>query len=262
VQDGSRRRARLILILGIVLALFAGGGTFLYASQAQTAPAPVIPTTPVLVAAREIPAKTQLTPADLKLQDYNVDAKPPAALAKLDEAVGKITIAPIAVGEPILSTKFSDPKNPAFVVIPASFVGPDGNLLPNTPNFRAMSISVSDTNAVAGVVQPGDSIDIMLTLQFDPAKFYEKVKPTQVADFTAKIILERVPILARAGAVYTIRVDAATAERIAYIQGSGGSIVFLLRAPKDERASGTTGAQGSGFQNTFKIPIPEKLPAP
>ncbi len=262
MQDGSRRRARLILILGIVLALFAGGGTFLYASQAQTAPAPVIPTTPVLVAAREIPAKTQITPADLKLQDYNVDAKPPTALAKVDDAVGKITIAPMAVGEAVLPSKFSDPKNPAFVVIPASFVGPDGNFLPNTPNFRAMSITVSDDKAVAGAVQPGDSIDMMLTLTFDPAKFYTKIAPTQTSDFTAKIILERVPILARAGSVYTIRVDAATAERLAYIQGTGGSIVFLLRAPKDERASGTTGAQFSGFQGTFKLPIPEKLPAP
>jgi hypothetical protein len=112
------------------------------------------------------------------------------------------------------------------------------------------------------VVQPGDSIDMMLTLNFDPAKFYTKVSANQIPDYTAKIILERVPILARAGSVYTIRVDAATAERIAYIQGTGGGIVFLLRAPKDERASGTTGAQFSGFQNTFKIPIPEKLPAP
>ena len=57
MQDGSRRRARLILILGVVLALLAGGGTFLYASQSQTATAPVIPTTPVLVAARDAVAQ-------------------------------------------------------------------------------------------------------------------------------------------------------------------------------------------------------------
>jgi pilus assembly protein CpaB len=215
-----------------------------------------------LVAAREIPAKTQITPADLKLQDYNVDAKPPSALNKLDDAVGKITIAPMSIGEPVLPSKFSDPKNPAFVVIPASFVGADGNFVANTPNFRAMSITVGDNSAVAGTVQPGDSIDMMLTINFDPAKYYQKVTANQIPDYTAKIILERVPILARAGSVYTIRVDAATAERIAYIQGTGGGIVFLLRAPKDERASGTAGAQFSGFQNTFKIPIPEKLPAP
>lgn len=259
MQDGSRRRARLILIIGIVLAVLAGGGTFLYASSSQTATAPVIPTTPVLVAAREVPAKTTLTPADLKLQDYNQDAKPPAALTKPEDAIGKITIAPISVGEPILPTKFSDPKNPAFVVIPASFIGADGNYLATTPNFRAMSISVPDTNAVGGAVQPGDTVDMMLTFNLDPQKFFDKPKVTQTADFTAKIILERVVILARTAAIYTIRVDTATAERIAYLQSSGGQIAFLLRAPKDERASGTVGTTFGSIYTTYKIPIPEKI---
>jgi pilus assembly protein CpaB len=258
VQDGSRRRARLILILGVVLALLAGGGTFLYASQAQTATAPVIPTTPVLVAAREIPAKTTITAADVKLQDFNLDAKPAAALTDPKEAIGKITVTPISVGEPLLPTKFSDPKNPTFVVIPATFIGPDGNYVANTPNFRAMSITVGDAAAVGGAVLPGDVVDMMLTFNLDPQKFFDKPKPTQTADFTAKIILERINILARTGAIYTIRVDAATAERIAYLQASGGQIAFLLRAPKDERATGTVGSTFTAIYTNFKIPIPEK----
>ncbi len=258
MQDGSRRRARLILILGVVLALLAGGGTFLYASQAQTATAPVIPTTPVLVAAREIPAKTTITVADLRLQDFNLDAKPATALTKVEDAVGKITIAPISVGEPILPTKFSDPKNPAFVVIPATFIGPDGNYLATTPNFRAMSITVNDAAAVGGAIAPGDVVDMMLSLNLDPQKFFDKPKATQTSDFTTKIILERVAILARIGSIYTIRVDAATAERIAYLQSSGGQIAFLLRAPKDERASGTTGSTFTAIYTNFKILIPEK----
>jgi Flp pilus assembly protein CpaB len=258
VQDGSRRRARLVLILGIVLALFAGGGTFLYASSAQTQTAPVIPTTPVLVAAREVPAKTTLTAADLKIQEFNLDAKPAAALTKLEDAVGKVTIAPISVGEPILPTKFSDPKAPAFVVIPASFIGPDGNYLANTPNFRAMSITVGDANAVGGAVQPGDVVDMMLSLNLDPQKFFDKPKATQTADFSTKIVLERVAILARVGAIYTIRVDAVTAERIGYLQSSGGTISFLLRAPKDERATGTVGSTFTAIYTNYKLPIPEK----
>jgi hypothetical protein len=78
-------------------------------------------------------------------------------------------------------------------------------------------------------------------------------------DFSAKIILERLPILARLASVYTIRVDALTAERIAYLQSSGGQIAFLLRAPKDERASGSTGATFGDIYTNFKIKIPEKI---
>src|SRR5438477_11713560 len=98
VQDGSKRRDRLILIIGVVLALFAGAGTFFYASSAQTVTPTVIPTEHVLVAAREIPAKTTLTAADVKVVDYNADVKPAAALGRAEDAVGKITIQSIAVG--------------------------------------------------------------------------------------------------------------------------------------------------------------------
>ncbi|HEY6958207.1 MAG TPA: Flp pilus assembly protein CpaB [Candidatus Limnocylindria bacterium] len=258
MQDGSKRRARLILIIGIVLALFAGAGTFFYASSAQTQQAPVIPTTPVLVAAREIPAKTTLTPADLKVVQYNVDAKPVAALVKSEDAVGKITIEAMSVGEPILPTKFSDPKNPAFVVVPSSFLGPDGAPKADAPNFRAMSITVGDASAVGGTIEPGDIVDIMFTINFDPVKFVQKPTPTETQDFSAKIILERITILARTASIYTIRTDAATAERIAYLQASGGQLAFLLRAPKDERASGTTGTTFTDVETTFKIKIPEK----
>ena len=258
MQDGSKRRARLILIIGIVLALFAGAGTFFYASSANTQQAPVIPTTAVLVAAREIPAKTTLTPADLKVVQFNVDAKPVAALVKSEDAVGKITIESISVGEPILPTKFSDPKNPAFVVVPASFLGPDGAPKSDAPNFRAMSITVPDATAVGGTIQPGDIVDIMFTINFDPVKFVAKPTPTETQDFSAKIILERITILARTANIYTIRTDATTAERIAYLQASGGQLAFLLRAPKDERASGTTGTTFTDVENAFKIKIPEK----
>jgi len=262
VQDGSKRRARLILIIGVVLALFAGAGTFFYASSAQTQTPTVIPTAPVLVAAREIPAKTTLTAADIKVADFNADVKPAAALSNPADAIGKITIQSIAVGEPIMPTKFSDPKNPAFVVIPASFIGPDGAPQAGSPAFRAMSITIADPNAVGGAVQPGDIVDLLFTMNLDPIKYFDKPKPIQTADFSAKIILERLTILARLGAVYTIRVDAVTAERIAYIQSAGGQMMFLLRAPKDERASGSTGTTFENVYTAFNLKVPAKIPAP
>ena len=240
MQDGSKRRARLVLIIGIVLALVAGAGTFFYASSATTTTAPVIQTTPVLVASREIPAKTALTAADLKVQEFNLDAKPAAALSKPEDAIGKIVIQNISVGEPILPTKFSDPKAPTFVVIPANFLDANGAIKSDTPNLRAMSITVGDAAAVGGAVQPGDIVDLLFTFQFDPSKFLKSPKPEQTSDFSSKIILERIAILARTGSVYTIRVDTTTAERIGYLQSAGGTLAFLLRAPKDERAAGTT----------------------
>ena len=259
MQDGSRRRARLILIVGVALALVAGVGTFVYASGAKSDQPVAVPTVAVLVAAREIPAKTTLTSADVKLQEFNLDAKPALAMTKADEALGKITIQSISVGEPILPTKFADPKNPSFVVMPASFIGPDGAPVANSPNFRAMSITVPDANAVGGSVLVGDLVDLVFTAQFDPQSKLQRPTPQQTLDFSSKIILERVPILARLGSVYTVRVDALTAERIAYLQSAGGQLAFLLRAPKDERASGSTGATFGDIYTNFRVKIPEKI---
>jgi len=259
VQDGSRRRARLILIVGVALALVAGVGTFVYASGAKSDQPVAVPTVAVLVAAREIPAKTTLTTADVKLQEFNLDAKPAAAMSDAGEALGKITVQSISVGEPILPSKFTDPKLPGFVVMPASFIGPDGAPVVNSPNFRAMSITVPDNNAVGGTILAGDIVDMVFTLQFDPQTKLRQPTPQQTTDFSAKIILERLPILARLASVYTIRVDAVTAERIAYLQSSGGQIAFLLRAPKDERASGSTGATFADIYTNFRVKIPEKI---
>ena len=259
MQDGSRRRARLILIVGVALALVAGVGTFVYASGAKSDQPVAVPTVAVLVAAREIPAKTTLTSADVKLQEFNLDAKPALAMTKADEALGKITIQSISVGEPILPTKFADPKNPSFVVMPASFIGPDGAPVANSPNFRAMSITVPDANAVGGSVLVGDLVDLVFTAQFDPQSRLQRPTPQQTVDFSAKIILERVPILARLASVYTVRVDALTAERIAYLQSAGGQLAFLLRAPKDERASGSIGATFGDIYTNFRLKIPEKI---
>jgi len=259
VQDGSRRRARLILIVGVALAMIAGVGTFVYASGAKSDQPVPVETVNVLVAAREIPAKTTLTSADVKLQEFNLGAKPAAAMTKADDALGKITIQSISVGEPILPTKFADPKNPSFVVMPASFIGPDGAPAPNSPNFRAMSITVSDANAVGGSVAVGDLVDLVFTMQFDPQLRLQRPTPVMSLDFSSKIILERLPILARLGTVYTIRVDALTAERITYLQSSGGQLAFLLRAPKDERASGSIGATFGDIYTNFRVKIPEKI---
>lgn len=255
----QQRRARLILIVGFLFALIAGGGTFVIASSSKTDTPVVVPTTPVLVAAREIPAKTTLTAADVKVVQYNVDSKPAAALTKQEDAITKVTTQAISVGEPMLPGKFADPKTPSFVVIPASFIGDDGAPQPGSPNFRAMSITVPDSNAVGGAVTPGDVVDVLFTLNFDPVKFLQKPTPQQGQDFSAKIILERVPILAKLGSVYTIRVEAGVAEQIAYLQSSGGQLSFLLRAPKDERASGSVGATFGAVLKSFRFVIPEKV---
>jgi Flp pilus assembly protein CpaB len=234
VEDRSRRRARLVLIVGLLFAVGAGATTFFVAQTAKSeAPAP-IPTSSIIVAAREIPPKTQITAADLKLVNMNTEVVPPAAITTPEEAVGRITITSISVGEPILPTKLGSANGQIFTVFPAAGLGTDGAPTVGQPNYRAMSITVADAQAAGGNIQPGDLVDVLFTMQIVPDKLFKNPNPTvNATDSSARIVLERVPILARTLAVYVIRTDAATAERI----GSRSS----PRTPVPSSASTTIG---------------------
>jgi Flp pilus assembly protein CpaB len=280
----TRRRARMILILGVMLALLAGGGTFFYASSAQSGAATAAPTTDVLVAVREIPARTQIAAADLKLAKVNVDAAPPAALKDPKEAIGKILIAPLSINEPVLATKFAPPER-AFTVFPAS-----EQVQPGSPHYRIVQLNVADTNASGGIIQAGDKVDLMVVFQFDPVSRLllpspspgaptpaptptptpvppgatpgptPSVAPGRIApDTIAKIIMGPIEVLARAGTIYTFRVDAAMVERFAYMQTANMTLHLLARHPGDERVPGTTGAYFGTVYQHFKFPLPERV---
>ena len=260
MEDRSRRRARLVLIVGLLFAVGAGATTFFVANTAKSeAPAP-IPTSSVIVAARDIPPKTQITAADLKLVKMNSEVVPPSALSTSEEIVGRITLTSISVGEPILLAKLGGANGAVFTVFPAAALGNDGSIPPGSPNYRAMSITVSDAQAAGGTIQAGDTVDILYTMAIVPDKFYKTVNATvNATDSSARIVLERVPILMRNLAVYVIRTDAATAERIGYLQSAGGVLQLLLRAPKDERATGTVGASFDNVQEIVHFHYPTKI---
>jgi Flp pilus assembly protein CpaB len=249
-----------VLIVGLLFAVGAGATTFFIANTAKSeAPAP-IPTSSIIVAAREIPPKTEITTSDLKLVKMNSEVVPPAAITKAEDVIGRITITTISLGEPILATKLGGANGQVFVVFPSDALETNGNIKAGAPSYRAMSLTIADAQAAGGTIQAGDVVDVLFSFTFDPVKYLINPNPTRNgADVSARIVLERVPILARTAAVYTIRTDAPTAERIAWLQASGGVLQFLLRGPKDDRATGTTGATFRTSYPVFHIEVPEKI---
>jgi len=258
VEDRSRRRARLVLIVGLLIAVLAGAGTFLYSSGSKTEAPPPAKTSDVLVASHDIPTRTALTAADLKIQKYPTELAPPAAITRAEDVIGKIVQVPISAGEPILPTKFAAAGAATFTVFPPNAQPVAGQPIPaGTPDYRAMSITVADATAAGGAVQVGDIVDLLFTFQFDPSKFLTGNDTNRMADFSAKIVLQNVVIVARTASVYTIRTDAQTAEKISYLNSAGGALQMLLRAGQDQRQVTTAGAT---FVDIYKfgIKIPTK----
>ena len=261
MEDRSRRRARLVLIVGILIAILAGAGTYVVSSgsQSQQAPPPVA-TTDVVVAARDVPARSALTLADVQVAKYPVDLAPKVAVTDPKDVVGKIAQTALAAGEPILPSRFAAAGAASFTVFPPNAQPPAGAAIPaGTPDYRAMSITVADALAAGGAIQVGDVVDVLFAFSFDPTKYFTGTDPNRLPDFSSKIVLQNVPVIARTLSVYTIRTDAQTAEQIAYLNSAGGAMSLLLRAGQDQRQASTTGVTFAAAFRTFSFPVPGKI---
>jgi pilus assembly protein CpaB len=224
----SRLLSRVLLVIGILIAVVAGAGTYWYATIARTAPPSDVPTVEVLVAARDIEARSALGANDVKVIRLPRDTAPANALRDANAAAGMITTVGLSTNEPVLPTKLAQPGTGGRIA-----VLPPGMVVSAAPPFRAMSLNVPDANAAGGAIAAGDHVDILYTLAL--------TEPTRT-DFIGRIVIQDVPVLAKTITVYTLRVDATTAERIAALQASGGNLQLLLRAPGDARPAGTAGA--------------------
>jgi pilus assembly protein CpaB len=95
----------------------------------------------------------QLTAPKMAIVEMPPASVPQGAFAKIEElaAENHVVLRSMAPGEPVLATKIS---------------GMGGRAILSTlidPTMRAAAIRVNDVNGVAGFVQPGDRVDVLLT---------------------------------------------------------------------------------------------------
>jgi pilus assembly protein CpaB len=155
-----------LLLLG-ASAIFFGRAWLL----AQTAPppaaavveAPKPPATMVLIAKTDILVGTflkedmvgwQAWPSDTLDPSYMVQGQTdPKTQAPFDtkSLIGTVARLPIAVGQPITSSRIVHPGEQGFLAAALK------------PGMRAITVAVNDTTGIAGLVFPGDRVDMLLT---------------------------------------------------------------------------------------------------
>ncbi len=145
--------ARTLLIM--LLALVCGGSAALginlllhrgpAAAEAETVP--------VVVAACDIPRGASLTAELLATRAWPKTLAPAGAMSQLADALDRVTIGPLAQGEPLLDAKLT--TRGAGRGLSA--------LIP--PGMRAFTIQTPGVAAgVAGFVLPGNRVDVLLTV--------------------------------------------------------------------------------------------------
>lgn len=147
--------------MGVLVAIVAFVGVVLFAGRASTGGG----TQDVVVAARDIPVRTQLTAADLTIAHYNTSQPLPGAYPTTKSLVGMIAAAPITAGQPILTNLVSASAQ--------TIVGSPTSYLPIAKGFVAVTIPSGEQQAVGGYVQPGDYISVIATVTPSGSKYPE-----------------------------------------------------------------------------------------
>jgi len=169
----SMRRTRgvLFILVGLVLAGFAGYAVLSYTKQAAAnaaaatsaavaaeaaANAPVqstpIPKVFVVVAANDLAENVAVSAVDVVQKQLPVEFAPPNAIAAPEIAVGKYTTSRIYKGEILIAPLLSDSKQTSQLAARI----PEGKV--------AMAVAVDDAMNVLGALHAGDHVDVLLSL--------------------------------------------------------------------------------------------------
>lgn len=153
------RRSRLLILLGLILALITAGVTYSILRQgAGPAPEEEIRTRPVLIALRPIEERTDIPVDAVGTKEWPEDSIPANALSNPAAVVGKTTIVPIMEGQIILSDMLIDREKVLEEGSFAAFAIPEGKV--------AFALPIDNIHSVAGAIQAGDFVDVLVTMTF------------------------------------------------------------------------------------------------
>lgn len=208
------------------LAAFLARG-FISANQPQQA-AQVAPVGPkILVAAINLPIGHVMTAKDLRWQswpDSNVNENYlREGATKVQKIVGYVVRHGITVGEPITTARIVGPSERGYV---AASLG---------EGMRAITISINKSSGVAGLLFPGDRVDVILT--------HAIVDDNGITRQVGETVFQNIRILAidartddqaskpGVGKTATLEVTPKLAEKMAVVQRLG-ALTLVLRSIK------------------------------
>ena len=154
-----KRSNRLILLIGLFLAVVAFVGVILLTGNGGSGTGtPATPTTAkIVVAAQDIPLGTKITADLVTTKDIAIADKPADAPGDVSAVIGQTVRAPVTSGQIITPATFS---------ATASLVAITDSL---DPGLGAISVQVDQVTGVGTLIQPGDRVDVVLSIN-DAAK--------------------------------------------------------------------------------------------
>jgi Flp pilus assembly protein CpaB len=263
---GERRRRRIIVIIAVALAIVAALGTYSLATRpGGGGPAASSALRTVVVAATEIKARTQITQEMLTTASVPDVAAFRTAISDPALAIGNVAVIDLVAGQVIQASMYST-GNPEGVQI----LAPGETVAPDSPVWRAVSVSVPAERAVAALINVGDHVDLIGSVElsiFGPdGQPASPIPGSFESGPSTKITLLDVEVLnaAKDTNLYVVKVDENQAEEIAHIQFLKGAFTFALRPEADARDLNRDlyGTTTDRIVVQYNFPVPEVLIIP
>ena len=191
------RTLLLVVLLGIIPAAIAlSVSMYLYFSPDDEVvplpepvvappPEPVVPPVEVLAVARDMPAGTLLTAADLtyvplearNVLSSHIRREPAGTEQDQSSVIGAVTRVPLLAGMPLTDARLIRPGQDGFL---AAVLLPD---------HRAITITINQETSHAGMIAPGDRVDVIFTMRLSSGG------PSQLDSFS-RTVLEDIRVVA------------------------------------------------------------------
>ncbi|WP_442753906.1 Flp pilus assembly protein CpaB [Methylocystis sp. JAN1] len=183
-----------------------------------------VETVKIVVATKPLSFGTQLTREGLSEAAWPASSIPEGAFKSIDDLLKdgqRVAMAPIAKNEPVLSSRVSGPGEKASL---SALI---------EPGMRAVAVRVDDVRGVAGFIQPGDRVDVVLTRVEHNAKFDRDESYSDVLLHNVKVLAidqqaaERQEKAQVVKAV-TLEVTAEQGQKL-ILAGGAGTLSLILR---------------------------------
>ena len=228
-------RPKALYIFGaaaIAIAALAAYLLYNYLKGEEQRVSEAVATVPIVAANTEIPVGGAINVTQVKTVAWPKASVPQGALSSTDQANGRVAIQTFMPGDPIVEAKLMPKEGAPFSIL--TYKIPEGH--------RAMTVSVDQVSGVAGFLNPGNIVDVVLI-----------ASPPGSSQQISKIVLQNMSILAigqiveqkegKPVTVPTVTMDVTPedAEKLA-IASTQGRLQLVLRRVGDKEVAKTTGA--------------------
>lgn len=206
----------------------------------------------VLVASRDLPSTTMLESSAIGARVMPAREAPAGAFSDPAQVTGRVLAVPVKAGQALTASSFPKPGTGVQLA----------GLLPE--GKRAVTVSLSDSSSLRGLLYPGSIVDVLASFQLDNDDIGTAVSTT-LLEHVEVLAVEQVTVAAeqaeeskdevaaapatqfgRSGKLLvTLMVDAKEAEAL-QLASEHGTVSLAMRNPNDKTPGGTDATVLSG----------------